>query len=62
VNFLIEQVVQNGNRLPEGPHFKHCYLYEGQHCTCGGRYQGPNPGPKLDEATTADILNKTKER
>jgi len=61
VNFLIEQVVHNGNRLPKGPHFKHCYLYEGQHCSCGGRYQGPNPGPELDEATTADILNKTKE-
>lgn len=47
MNFLVHQVIANDNRLPDGPHFKHCYIYEGEHCSCGGNYQGPDPGPDL---------------
>ncbi|GAA4824239.1 hypothetical protein [Streptomyces ziwulingensis] len=50
MNFLPHQVIANGNRLPDGPHLVYCYIYEGQHCSCGGNYQGPNPGPTLDPA------------
>lgn len=50
MNFLTHQTIANGNRLPTGPHFRHCYIYEGQHCSCGGKYQGPNPGPELNVA------------
>lgn len=52
MNFLTYQVVANGNRLPGGPHFKHCYIYEGEHCSCGGNYQGSDPGP---EVKTTDV-------
>lgn len=48
MNFLIHQVVSNGNRLPDGPHLKYCYIYEGEHCSCGGNYQGSDSGPDLD--------------
>lgn len=47
MNFLPYQVLTEGG-LPKGPHFKHCYIYDGQHCSCGGNYQGPYPGPALD--------------
>ncbi|MFI8448263.1 hypothetical protein [Streptomyces erythrochromogenes] len=33
---------------PHGRHFKHCYVYEGSFCSCGGDYQGAEAGPKLD--------------
>lgn len=51
MNFLPQQVISNGGRLPTGPHFVHCYIYEGQHCSCGGNYQGSNPGPDIDAAS-----------
>ncbi|NED31087.1 hypothetical protein [Streptomyces sp. SID8499] len=58
MNFLIHQAIANGNRLPDGPHFKHCYIYEGHHCSCGGSYQGDEPGPTLCEcAATTDLLH-----
>ncbi|MFJ4925298.1 hypothetical protein [Streptomyces sp. NPDC088736] len=58
MNFLTYQVVTNGNRLPNGPHFMHCYIYEGQHCSCGGHYQGDQPGPTLCECgATTDLLH-----
>jgi hypothetical protein len=60
MNFLLHQVIANGNRLPDGPHFKHCYIYEGEHCSCSGNYQGDNPGPELSTATTVDP-NSTRE-
>lgn len=47
MNFLIHQIIAHGNQLPEGPHFIHCYIYEGHHCSCGGNYQGDRPGPAL---------------
>jgi hypothetical protein len=46
VNFLVYQIAAAG--LPPGPHFIHCYIYEGQHCSCGGNYQGDQPGPEID--------------
>jgi hypothetical protein len=58
MNFLTHQTVANGNRLPDGPHFVHCYIYEGQHCSCGGNYQGDEPGPVLCECgATTDLLH-----
>jgi hypothetical protein len=50
VNFLTLQTVLNNNRLPGGPHFKYCYIYDGHHCSCGGNYQGPDAGPELNAA------------
>lgn len=47
MNFLTHQVITNNNRLPQGPHFRRCYIYEGHHCSCGGNYQGSRPGPDL---------------
>lgn len=51
MNFLAHQVA--AGRQLTGIHYQHCYIYEGQHCTCGGNYQGPNPGPDIH--TLADI-------
>lgn len=45
MNFLLHQVA--AGVLPAGPHFVHCYIYEGQHCTCGGNYQGDRPGAPI---------------
>lgn len=53
MNFLTHQTIANDNRLPDGPHFVHCYIYEGHHCSCGGNYQGPYPGAALDVAAVA---------
>lgn len=33
---------------PHGRHFVHCYVYDGSFCSCGGNYQGPDAGPRLD--------------
>lgn len=30
-----------------GPHFVHCYVYEGSHCSCGGSYRGGRRGPDV---------------
>jgi hypothetical protein len=61
VNFLIHQTITNGNRLPDGPHFVHCYIYEGHHCSCGGNYQGDQPGPELDVAATVAAAERAAE-
>lgn len=56
VNFLLHQLVTGP--LPPGPHFVHCYIYEGEHCSCGGNYQGDQPGPDI-----ADLIHpETKEQ
>ncbi|MFI1226234.1 MULTISPECIES: hypothetical protein [Streptomyces] len=55
MNFLVDQAVANGESL-KGPHYKHCYIYEGQHCSCGGNYQGDAPGPTLCECGTSTNL------
>ncbi|MFD6334843.1 hypothetical protein ACFWGI_35440 [Streptomyces niveus] len=62
MNFLIHQAIANENRLPDGPHFTHCYIYEGQHCSCGGNYQGPNVGPELDPAVVVAATDRDIEK
>jgi len=57
VNFLAHQVAA-GVQLA-GRHFTHCYIYAGQHCTCGGNYQGPDAGPEIRGLT--DIPLTTEE-
>jgi hypothetical protein len=59
VNFLAYQVIANNNRLPDGPHFRHCYIYEGEHCSCGGNYQGSDPGPELN---VEDVVSQAGRR
>lgn len=62
MNFLTHQTIANGNRLPDGPHFAHCYIYEGHRCSCGGNYQGSNPGPALDVAAIVEAAERTTEK
>lgn len=62
MNFLTHQVVANENRLPEGPHFVHCYIYEGQHCSCGGNYQGTDAGPAQDAAVVVAAADRDFEK
>lgn len=62
MNFLAHQTITNDNRLPDGPHFVHCYIYEGQHCSCGGNYQGPNPGLALDVAVIVAAAERADEK
>lgn len=62
MNLLPYQVLANGGRMPDGPHFVHCYLYEGQHCSCGGNYRGPNPGPALNMENVLDAAELAAER
>lgn len=58
MNFLPHQVLANGGHLPDGPHFVHCYIYEGQHCSCGGNYTGSRIGPDVTDPAVRDaILN-----
>lgn len=57
MNFLVYQVIANNNRFPNGPHFKYCYIYEGGHCSCGGNYQGSDPGSELN---MEDVVNQAK--
>ncbi|CAL9366992.1 hypothetical protein [Streptomyces sp. enrichment culture] len=58
MNFLTHQTIANGNDLPDGPHFVHCYIYEGHHCSCGGNYQGDQQGPVLCECgSSTDLLH-----
>lgn len=59
MNFLIQQTVANGNRLPDGPHFVHCHIYEGHHCSCGGNYQGDRPGPDVRAAIAGRASKET---
>jgi hypothetical protein len=41
-------------------HFKHCYAYQGAHCSCGaarfGGYTGDQPGPDMQLPPTAFSL------
>jgi hypothetical protein len=62
MNFLTHQTVANGNHLPDGPHFVHCYIYEGEHCSCGGNYQGANPGPALEASVVVDSADRVAEK
>lgn len=55
MNYLTYQTVTNGGRLPNGPHFKHCYIYIGEHCSCGGDYQGSEPGPEINAAQVMSL-------
>ena len=58
MNFLAHQVA---NGLQPGPHFRHCYIYEGHHCSCGGNYQGPDAGPEIRGAGDIGKHLNTKE-
>ncbi|WP_189845422.1 hypothetical protein [Streptomyces umbrinus] len=60
MNFLTHQAIANGNRLPVGPHFVHCYIYEGHHCSCGGNYQGPTPGPELNGTAAMEAADQNR--
>ncbi|MGW5284461.1 hypothetical protein ACWERI_34255 [Streptomyces collinus] len=62
MNFLTHQAIANGGHLPRGPHFVHCCIYEGQHCSCGGNYQGPNPGPSMDAAVIVEAAVGSDEK
>ncbi|MCC8452773.1 hypothetical protein [Streptomyces rochei] len=62
MNFLPQQTIMNGNHLPAGPHFVHCYIYEGLHCSCGGSYQSPNPGSELDVAAVVEAADRATEK
>lgn len=61
MNFLMQQVVANGGSLPPGPHYEHCYIYEGEHCSCGGNYQGPRPGLEVSPAFVVDAAERQSE-
>ena len=62
VNFLTGQVLSNGGKLPDGPHFVHCYIYGGHHCSCGGNYRGDQPGPDVNlPEVRASIVNAAEE-
>ncbi|GGV45456.1 hypothetical protein [Streptomyces spectabilis] len=60
MNFLMQQTLTNGSELPDGPHFTHCYIYAGAHCSCGGNYQGDRPGPELDPSAVVALAEQAE--
>ncbi|MEV0443527.1 hypothetical protein AB0I84_35590 [Streptomyces spectabilis] len=58
MNFLVHQTLANGGEFPDGPHFVHCCIYEGAHCTCGGNYRGDQPGMEVVPAAVVTLAEQ----